>query len=180
MKIAILASGEGTNAENIINYFQHNSDYQFLIITNNSDAGVIKKSLNLNINYLILGKNDSLINILKENQIDFIVLAGYLKLIPIEVINYYTNKIINIHPSLLPKYGGKGMFGMNVHKKVINNKEVESGITIHYVSENYDEGQIIEQHKCEVLLYDTPEILAKKISLLERDYFPKCIEKLLI
>ena len=180
MKIAILASGVGTNAENIINYFHHNSNYQFLIITNNSDAGVIKKSLNLNINYLIIGKNDSLINILKENQIDFIVLAGYLKLIPIEVINYYTNKIVNIHPSLLPKYGGKGMFGMNVHKKVINNKEVESGITIHYVSENYDEGQIIEQHKCEVILCDTPEILAKKISLLERDYFPKCIEKLLI
>ena len=177
MRIAILASGEGTNAENIIKYF--NKKHDFLIITNNKKSGVLNKAKDLNVDTIIIDDINGLLLILKYNSIDFIILAGFLKLIPSNVIDVYKNKIINIHPSLLPKYGGEGMWGMNVHKEVIRNKEIESGITIHYVTKNYDEGQIIEQHKCEVLLCDTPEILAKKISLLEREYFPKCIEKLM-
>jgi phosphoribosylglycinamide formyltransferase-1 len=178
MRIAILASGEGTNAENIIRYFK-NKNHDFLILTNNPKSGVIDKSKILKVKVLTINKLDNLNLILKYNSIDFVILAGFLKLIPTDVINTFQKRIINIHPSLLPKYGGKGMWGMNVHKEVIRNKELESGITIHYVSEKYDEGQIIEQHKCEVLLCDTPEILAKKISLLEREHFPKCIEKLI-
>ena len=178
MRIAILASGKGTNAENIIRYFK-NKNHDFLILTNNPKSGVIDKAKLLKVKVLTVTKLENLNLILKYNSIDFVILAGFLKLIPTDVINAFQKRIINIHPSLLPKYGGKGMWGMNVHKEVIRNKELESGITIHYVSEKYDEGQIIEQHKCEVLLCDTPEILAKKISLLEREYFPKCIEKLI-
>jgi phosphoribosylglycinamide formyltransferase-1 len=178
MTIGIFASGKGSNAENIIKHFQ-NTTHKIMIFTNNEDAGVIEIVWTYNVNCIIFSKYDKLINILQFNEIEFIVLAGYTKLISQEIVEKYRTKIINIHPSLLPKYGGKGMWGMNVHKSVIENKEKESGITIHYVSENYDEGRIIEQHKCEVLLCDTPEILAKKISILEREHFPKCIERLI-
>lgn len=178
MNIGIFASGKGSNAENIIKHLQ-NSSHKIIVFTNNEDAGVIEVAWNYNVNCIIFNRYEKLINILEFNQIDFIVLAGYTKLIGPDIIEKYQKKIINIHPSLLPKYGGKGMWGMNVHKEVIKNKEKESGITIHYVSENYDEGQIIEQHKCEVLLCDTPETLAKKISLLEREYFPKCVKRLI-
>lgn len=178
MNIAIFASGKGSNAENIIKHFRYKS-HKIIVFTNNDNAGVIEIAWNYNVNCIIFNKYENLNSILQSNQIDFIVLAGYVKLIPSDVVSNYQGRIINIHPSLLPKYGGKGMWGMNVHNSVIDNKEKESGITIHYVSENYDEGQIIEQHKCEILLCDTPESLAKKISLLEREYFPKCIERLL-
>jgi phosphoribosylglycinamide formyltransferase-1 len=178
MTIGIFASGKGSNAENIIRYF-HNTNHKIIIFTNNEDAGVIEIAWTFNVNCIIFNKYEKLINILDFNQIDFIVLAGYTKIIPPDIIEKYENRIINIHPSLLPKYGGKGMWGMNVHKSVIENKEKESGITIHYVSENYDEGRIIEQHKLEVLLCDTPETLAKKISQLEREHFPKCIKRLI-
>lgn len=176
MNIAILASGEGSNAENIIRFFD-DSHHNFIVVTNKSKAKVLNRSRILNVKSFII--KDNLKEILQINEIEFVILAGYTQLISKEIIDLYLNKIINIHPSLLPKYGGKGMWGMNVHKEVISNKEKESGITIHYVSENYDEGKIIEQHKCDVLLCDNPETLAKKISLLEREYFPKCIERLL-
>ncbi len=178
MRIAILASGEGTNAENIIKHFE-NKNHQFLVITNNKKAGVLNRVKYLKTKSLVVDNINNLLLTLKYNSIDFVILAGFTKLIPIDVITYFSNKIVNIHPSLLPKYGGKGMWGMNVHKEVIKNKELESGITIHYVSEKYDEGEIIEQHKCEVLLCDTPETLSKKISTLEKEYFPKCIQKIL-
>ena len=177
MNIAIFASGKGSNAENIIKYFKH-TEHRIIIFTNNETAGIIEIAWSLNVNCIIFNKYEKLSKIISSNSIDFIVLAGYTKLIPVDVISEFEKKIINIHPSLLPKYGGKGMWGMNVHNSVIKNKEKESGITIHYVSENYDEGQIIQQHKCEVLLCDTAESLAKKISLLVREYFPKCIEML--
>lgn len=178
MTIGIFASGKGSNAQNIISHFK-DSNHKFIVITNNPDAGVIDIAWKLNVGCIIFSQRDNLLQVLKSNDIEFIVLAGYLKLIPSDVISNYQGRIINIHPSLLPKYGGKGMWGMNVHNKIIEDKQTESGITIHHVSEKYDEGQIIQQHKCEVLLCDTPESLAKKISLLEREYFPKCIESLL-
>lgn len=177
MKIAILASGEGTNAKNIVEYLQE-KNYEFVVFTNNSNSGVIEKSKNLGIDYYIINSN-SLLDHLLLNKVDFVILAGYLKLIPENVIDMFPKKIVNIHPSLLPKFGGRGMWGMNVHRSVIEEKETESGITIHYVSKEYDRGEIIEQHKCEVLLCDTPESLQKKISLLERDNYPKCVESLL-
>lgn len=174
MNIAILASGEGTNAENIIRFFEKR--HNFIIISNKSNAKVLNRARILNVESFII--NNNLSEILKMNCIDFIILAGYTKLIPKEIIDEYKNKIVNIHPSLLPKYGGKGMYGMNVHKAVVKNMESLSGITIHYVDERYDEGQIIEQHSCEVLFCDTPETLSKKISQLEKEYFPKCLQKL--
>ena len=177
MNIAILASGEGTNAQNIIEHLR-SKNYNFIIYTNNPSANVIKRAKNCGVNYFIIDNKD-LLSSLRLQKIDFIVLAGYLRLIPSNVIDVYKKRIINIHPSLLPKYGGKGMWGTNVHKLVIENKEAESGITIHYVSERYDEGEIIEQHRCEVLFCDTVEILQKKISLLEREYYPKCVERIL-
>lgn len=176
MNIAILASGEGSNAENIIRFFDDDI-HNFIIVTNNPKAKVLNRSRILNVKSFII--KDNLKEILQINEIEFVILAGYTKLVPKEIIELYPNKIINIHPSLLPKYGGKGMWGINVHNKVIESKETESGITIHYVTENYDEGQVIQQHKCEVLLCDTPETLAKKISLLEREYFPICIKSLI-
>jgi phosphoribosylglycinamide formyltransferase-1 len=178
MNIAIFASGKGSNAKNIIEYFQ-GKDLKFFIFTNNEESGVIDIAWQLDVNCIIFNKYENLLKILQSNSIEFIALAGYLKLIPLEVISFYKNKIVNIHPSLLPKYGGKGMWGMNVHKSVIQNKEKESGITIHYVSERYDEGEIIEQWKCEITDEDTPQMLYDKIHRLELDYYPKCIENLI-
>jgi phosphoribosylglycinamide formyltransferase-1 len=178
MNIAIFASGKGSNAKNIIEYFQ-GKDLKFFIFTNNEESGVIDIAWQLDVNCIIFNKYENLLKILQSNSIEFIALAGYLKLIPLEVISFYKNKIVNIHPSLLPKYGGKGMWGMNVHKSVIQNKEKESGITIHYVSERYDEGEIIEQRKCEITDDDTPQMLYDKIHRLELNHYPKCIENLI-
>ena len=157
-KIAILASGSGSNAENIFNYFSEikSSIEISLIITNKSDAFVLKRAEKLNIPAVVISgkdmKDESLVTeLLKKYEIDFIVLAGYLLKIPDFLIRMYNNKIVNIHPALLPSYGGKGMYGDNVHKAVVEAGEKESGITIHYVNENYDEGKIIFQAKCEVL-----------------------------
>jgi phosphoribosylglycinamide formyltransferase-1 len=120
------------------------------------------------------------LNLLIENKIDWVILAGYLLLIPSNVIKAFSNKIINIHPALLPKYGGKGMYGMKVHEAVIANSEKESGITIHFVNENYDEGDIIIQAKCSISDDDNPEILSQKIHFLEHEFFPKVIEDLIL
>ena len=185
--IAIFASGNGSNAEEIIKHINNYKD-KFkvnLIVSNNEKAFVIERAKNNNINFEIIKKSDftkkeSVLNLLSNYKVDFIVLAGFLLLIPEYLVQAYQNKIINIHPALLPKYGGKGMYGMNVHEAVIENNEKESGITIHYVNKNYDDGDIIFQAKCEVENNDTPENLAKKIHTLEHKYFPQVITDLLM
>lgn len=183
-RIVIFASGSGTNAENISRFFkQSNLASVVHILTNNKDAKVLKKTKNLNINSLVFDKKEflnenGLVEFLKEAA-DLIILAGFLWRIPVHIVDVFPNKIINIHPALLPKYGGKGMYGMNVHKAVVENKENETGITIHYVNEHYDEGAIIFQAKTTVLPSDSAEDVAKKIHLLEQEHFPKVIEDLI-
>jgi len=185
IKVAIFASGSGSNAENIINYFKdHNIVEIVSIISNKNDAFVHERAKKLGIESVTFSKNDfeitdKVINYLKEKGIDFIILAGFLLKIPQSLLNTYPNRIINIHPALLPKYGGKGMYGDNVHKAVVEAKETESGITIHYVNENYDEGAIIFQAKCAVEKEDTYEDVAEKIHSLEYEYFPKIIKKII-
>ena len=185
-RIVIFASGSGTNAENLIKFF-HNSDNASVIqlLTNNPHAKVLDRAKKLKVSTLAFNKiafteaNDVL-NVLKAAKPDLIILAGFLWKFPEHILNAFPNKVINVHPSLLPKYGGKGMYGMHVHEAIVNNKETETGITIHYVNEHYDEGAIIFQAKCDVLPSDTPEDVAAKIHILEMEYFPKVVEKLLI
>jgi phosphoribosylglycinamide formyltransferase-1 len=183
---AIFASGEGTNAENLFNYFANDPRIKIkLVVTNKDNAGVIARAENHKKNVQIISKaalenyTDKFIEFLKVEKIDLIILAGFLVKIPEAFIKAFPNKIINIHPSLLPSYGGKGMYGTNVHKAVIENKEIESGITIHFVNEEYDKGEVILQVKCIIESTDTPELLAKKIQALEYEYLPKAIEKFL-
>ena len=180
-RIVIFASGSGTNAENISRFFKQSSLASVVhILTNNKDAKVIERAKNLNINSLSFNRSEFLSEekVLKflNEEADLIVLAGFLWRIPVHIVEAFPNKIINIHPALLPKYGGKGMYGMNVHKAVVENKESETGITIHYVNEHYDEGAIIFQAKTAVLPSDTPENVADKIHVLEQEHFPKVIE----
>ena len=183
--IAIFASGSGSNAENIFNYFVDDKEVHIrLIITNNKNAFVIERAKKLGVDCKIICKNDLknselVLNTLKEYDVNFIVLAGFLLLVPEYLISNYSNKIINIHPALLPNYGGKGMYGMNVHNSVIENNEKQSGITIHYVNEHYDEGNTIFQAKCGINENDTPDSLAEKIHKLEYEHFPKVIADLL-
>ena len=184
--IAILASGSGTNTQNIAEYFDKNPNISVkLIVSNKSNAFVLERAKQLKIDSLVLNKTDwddeKLVkNIFKQYDIDFIVLAGYLLKIPAYLINIYPNKIINIHPALLPKFGGKGMYGDNVHQAVVEAQEQESGITIHYCNEHYDKGDIIFQAKCEVTPTDNYEDIATKVHALEYEHFPKVIEKLLL
>ncbi len=184
-KIAIFASGSGSNAENIYNYFKNNKQVEVaLIVSNRQDAYVLKRAENLNIESVVFSKNDfettgKVLDFLRNENIDFIVLAGFLLKVPANIINAYPNGIINIHPALLPKYGGKGMYGDNVHKAVREAGETESGITIHYVNENYDEGNIIFQAKCPVSKEDTYEDIAKKVHILEYTHFPEVIESVI-
>lgn len=184
-RIAIFASGSGSNAENIFNFFKGNTDVEItMVLTNNPNAFVIERAKKMNVSAHIFSKSDfltkdSIVNLLTEAKIDLIVLAGFLLKIPENLIKAYPNKIINIHPALLPKFGGKGMYGDNVHKAVVTNNETESGITIHYVNENYDEGKIIFQAKCPVLENDTYENVAAKVHELEYAHFPKTIDKLI-
>ncbi len=182
-KIAIFASGSGTNAENIIRHFKNSKKIEVsLVLSNNKNAFVLERANKLNIetktfNRSSFMESDEVIKLLEEKNIDFIVLAGFLWLIPKKLIFSFNNKIINIHPALLPKYGGKGMFGMHVHNAIIDNNEKESGISIHNVNEKYDDGAIIFQAKCKIGIDDTPESLAQKIHKLEYEHFPKVIEK---
>jgi phosphoribosylglycinamide formyltransferase-1 len=184
--IAVFASGAGTNAANIIKYFNTKETANVaLIVSNNPGAGVLKIAAANNISSLIIDKEkffrgDGYVPKLKSFEIDFIVLAGFLWKIPSTVINAYPNKIINIHPALLPKYGGKGMYGNFVHEAVLSAKEKESGITIHFVDEFYDNGKPVFQISCPVYEDDTTESLAKRIHELEYKYFPKVIEELLL
>lgn len=184
-KIAVFASGSGTNAENIIKFFKENKKIEIsLIFSNNKNAYVIQRAVNHNIKHYIFSRPDfyeskNILQILHENDIDYIVLAGFLWLIPEYLIDAYPNKIINIHPALLPKYGGKGMYGMKVHESVVVNQEKETGISIHFVNKEYDKGAVIFQAKCRVLPNDTPEDVAKKVHELEYMHFPKIIDQVI-
>lgn len=184
-KIVLFASGSGSNVENIKNHFSNTDGVQFpMAFCNNPNAYVIDRCKLLNIPCTVFSrddfyKTDRIIKVINDIQPDLIVLAGFLWLIPSKLVQLYPNKIINIHPALLPKFGGKGMFGMHVHQAVVDNKETESGITIHYVNEHYDEGNIIYQAKCKVLPSDTADDVANKVHALEYEHFPKIIGKLL-
>ena len=197
-KIAVFASGAGSNAEKIIRYFTSASQPPFpgegeeqtpeievaLIVCNNPAAGVLKIAAKENIPSLLLEKEkffkgDGYVNELKEKEIDLVVLAGFLWKIPALLIHAFPGRIINIHPALLPGYGGKGMYGQYVHQAVIHNKEKQSGVTIHYVDELYDHGKTIFQVTCPVLENDTAASLALRIAELEHEHYPVIIEQLL-
>ena len=185
IKIVIFASGSGTNAENIIRYFQATKSASVeAVFTNKADAQVIQRAEKYQVPSQVFTKNDletgKVLQEINTIQPDLIVLAGFLLKFPESIVAEYPDKIINIHPALLPKYGGKGMYGMHVHRAVVENKESKTGITIHYVNENYDEGNIIFQKEVTVLVSDTPEVVAAKIHELEQDHFPAVIEKLII
>jgi len=181
--IAIFASGAGSNALRIIEHFKNNSSvFIKLVLCNKPTAGVLQIADDNNIEKILIEKDhffqsDFYIHLLKEKNIDLIVLAGFLWKIPINMIHAFPEKIINIHPALLPKYGGKGMYGAHVHEAVIAAKEPKSGITIHLVDEQYDHGKHLLQAECSIDEYDTPDTLAQKIHTLEHRYFPKTIEK---
>lgn len=182
--IVLLASGSGSNAENIIKYFREkNISHNFHIITNKKDAFVLDRAKKLNVPAEVITKkqNDEGVLLERINDLkpDLIVLAGYLLLFPAEIVALYPNKIVNIHPALLPKFGGKGMYGGFVHEAVVANKEKETGITIHFVSEHYDEGAVIFQATTPVAETDTALDVAAKVHELEYEHFPKVIEKLL-
>lgn len=182
-KIALFASGKGSNVFNIIEYFKNSEEIEVsLVLSNNPNAGALEYAKNYNIKTIIFNRVDlfetnNVLNILNEKDIDCIVLAGFLWKIPFNILSEYKDKILNIHPSLLPMYGGKGMYGDNIHKLVITNKDTETGITIHIVNEEYDKGRIILQEKINIEKNETLKTLKQKISLLEKESFPKTIEK---
>ena len=184
--IAIFASGSGTNAENIIKHFHTSDNVKVkLVLTNNPTAGVLERCKTLNVDTLIFNRStlyhtDEVLHQLIRYQIDFVVLAGFLWLMPTYILDHFPQKVVNIHPALLPKYGGKGMFGDKVHQAVVQAGEKESGITIHYVNEHYDEGDIIFQAKCPVEPTDTPDDVAAKVHQLEYTFFPKVIKDVLV
>ncbi len=184
-KIVIFASGSGTNAENIITYFKDSKKAEVAaVFSNKRSAKVLKRAHDLEVKALhfdreALYHSNEILNILKDMQPNLIVLAGFLWIFPDKILHEFPNKVINLHPALLPKYGGKGMYGMNVHRAVVEKKEAETGITIHYVNEKYDEGEIIFQATTPVKPTDSAEDIANKIHQLEYKHFPKVIENLL-
>lgn len=184
-RLVILASGSGSNAENIIQYFQNHKEIKVdSIVTNRKEAKVIDRAKKLCTPYKYFSKKsffeeETVLNYLEKNA-DYVILAGFLLKIPENIVSAFPNKIINIHPALLPKFGGKGMFGMNVHNAVKEQGETETGITIHYINENYDEGAIIFQAKTPVLKTDNPNDIAEKIHHLEQENFPKIIENAIL
>ncbi|SDR89711.1 phosphoribosylglycinamide formyltransferase [Christiangramia echinicola] len=184
-KIIIFASGSGTNAENIIKFFQNSKNVEIsAVLSNKRAAGALKRAHDLDVKALLFDReafysSRDVLNILKDIEPDLIVLAGFLWLFPSNIIREFPDRIINIHPALLPKYGGKGMYGSKVHETVIAEKEKESGITIHYVNEKYDEGQTIFQATTPIEENETPDSLAGKIHELEYKHFPEVIQKLL-
>ena len=184
-RIAILASGEGTNAENIIRYFSERKTAKVVVvITNKAQAGVLNRADKLGIPTEFIPAQDftegRALEVLHRSQTDFIALAGFLLRVPDDILHDYPNKIVNIHPALLPKFGGKGMYGNRVHEAVIAAAEKESGITIHFINGHYDEGDTIFQATCPVMPDDTPETLAARVHALEYEHFPQVIEKILM
>ncbi len=184
-RIALFASGAGSNAENIARYFKNHPNVEVaLILSNKPDAYVLERAKHLDIKTVVFNReafyqSQQVIDILHQHNIDFIVLAGFLWLVPASLTEAFANRIVNIHPALLPKYGGKGMFGQKVHEAVVANAEPYSGITIHYVNHLYDEGQIIFQAKCPLLSTDTATDVAQKVHALEYEHYPRVIESLL-
>jgi phosphoribosylglycinamide formyltransferase-1 len=183
--IAIFASGSGTNAENLIRFFRTSPFGRVrIVLTNRPGAGVINRAQSLEVESFVFSREQfydsgEVLNLLIERDIDFVVLAGFLWLVPDSLLQYFENKIVNIHPALLPKYGGRGMYGDHVHRAVIEAGDPESGITVHYVNRRYDEGDIIFQARCHVDRGDTPASLAAKIHELEYAHFPTVVEGLL-
>lgn len=184
-KIAIFASGSGTNAEEIISYFQDKEDISVaLILSNNPKAYVLERAQKHRIPSYVFNregfyKQRTVDEVLKLNGINFIVLAGFMWLMPERFVKSFPNAIVNIHPALLPKYGGKGMYGSHVHEAVVANKEPESGITIHWVNEEYDKGNIIFQATCELSASDTPDSVAEKVHQLEYKHYARVIENVI-
>jgi len=183
-KILLFASGTGSNVENIIQYFKNKPEVIIAgVFTNNPNAKVLDKANKYNVPTLIFNKEQLsegfVLDKIEEIKPDLIVLAGFLWKMPEEIVAAYPNKIINIHPALLPKYGGKGMYGMKVHQTVIDNKEKETGITIHYVNEHYDEGEFIFQQKVTIEDCASADEIANKIHELEHKHFPEVIKRLL-
>ncbi|WCO01810.1 phosphoribosylglycinamide formyltransferase [Psychroserpens ponticola] len=184
-RIVIFASGSGTNAENLIKFFHNRENISVIqVFTNNPHAKVLDRAKKLKVSALSFNKiafteTNDILNALKSIQPDLIVLAGFLWKFPKHILEKFPNKVINIHPALLPKYGGKGMYGMYVHEAIVKNNEKETGITIHFVNEHYDEGAIIFQAKCKVNVSDSAQDVANKIHKLEMEHFPKVVEKLL-
>lgn len=182
-RIAIFASGGGSNAEQIIRHFKENEEIEVsLILSNRKSAFVLERAKNHNIPGITFSKSElnqttKILEILNTYKIDFIVLAGFLLLLPRDLIKAYPDRIVNIHPALLPAYGGKGMYGKHVHQAVFDNYEKESGITIHLVNENYDEGKQLFQKSVALDSTDTPSEIAKKVLALEHQYFPMVIER---
>lgn len=184
-KIVLFASGSGTNAENIIKYFQNNGKAEVsAVFSNNRKAKVLRRAHDLQVTALHFDREafyetNEVLNLLKDMKPDLIVLAGFLWMFPKDILAEFHNQVINIHPALLPKYGGKGMYGMKVHQAIVDQKELETGISIHYVNEAYDEGELIFQKTVAVEENDTAETIAEKIHALEYEHFPKVIENLL-
>ncbi|MGY0407132.1 MAG: phosphoribosylglycinamide formyltransferase [Polaribacter sp.] len=184
-RIVIFASGSGSNAENIIRFFNQTKTAKVTnVLCNNEHAKIFKICKSLSVTCLHFKKEDfTTTNVVLEflkQEADVVILAGFLLKIPQNIIAAFPKKIINIHPALLPKYGGKGMYGMHIHRAIKENKETETGITIHYVNANYDEGAIIFQAKTALLDKDTPKIIAEKIHILEQRYFPRIIEDVIL
>lgn len=183
IRIAIFASGTGTNTLELIRFFKNTKNAKIeLVVCNNSNAGVCTIAKEQGVNLFLINNQELqteqfVLNELVKQKIDFIVLAGFLRKVPTEIIRHYTGKIINIHPALLPKFGGKGMYGDYVHQAVIDAGETESGISIHFVTEHYDEGAIIFQAKCSVDKNETPKSLANKVHALEHEYFSKITQE---
>jgi len=184
-RIVLLASGSGSNVQNIVEFFQQYEDISVeTVLTNRRDAYVIDRCNKLNVSVLYFNRqayshSDLVLNIVKGIDPNLIVLAGFLWKIPENMVRAFEGKIINIHPALLPKYGGKGMYGRRVHESVKENSEKESGITIHYVNENYDEGSVIFQASVPIEIDDTVDRIAEKVQQLEYQYYPEIIMKLL-
>ena len=183
-RIAVFASGRGTNAQNLISFFSKNDTGRVtLVLSDKKEAGVISRVKDMGVEVVVFDREElrdgTILALLQKHEIDFIVLAGFLRMVPMDIIEKYRHRIVNIHPSLLPKDGGRGMYGMNIHRAVIENRERESGITIHHVSEVCDDGDIIFQTKVEITDTDTPESLAAKISRLEMEHFPRVVEKII-
>lgn len=184
-RIAIFASGSGSNAQKIMEYFKHSKVGEVvLVLSNNMDAYVLQRADNFEIPSHIFDRQelyhtDEVLHLLQRLEVDLIALAGFLWKVPNNLLKAYPNQILNIHPALLPKFGGKGMYGAHVHKAVLEAKEEESGITIHFVNENYDEGEVIHQSKFKIEPEDTVEMLQFKVQQLEHNYFPKVIESIL-
>jgi len=184
--VTIFASGSGSNAENIFNYFKDSKLVRIgLLITDNPKAFVIERCRRHSVPCLVLSKRliddtDFMLGVLRDFRTNFVVLAGYIKLVPDYIVAAFDQRIVNIHPSLLPKHGGKGMYGSRVHQSVLDSGDKESGITIHFIDNDYDRGSVIFQAKCPVLPDDTADTLAQRVHALEYEYYPKVIEDTII